>query len=175
MGMSIYHKTFLFCVLALLATVTQPARTEAQEKDGVGYGGAHVQLKPLMVPIRFPGGQIRFEALIVRLTLDVGARERPACFSIPIVHEKLLLYLYGAGLTQADTIGPRRGVLTNKILEVAIASTAKGYYSAAEIVDQSTLELEMKQANVKKDSSSGASTPKEQLENKSKTLTIQCQ
>jgi hypothetical protein len=160
---------FIFC-LAALATPSH-----AQEKAGIGYGGAYVQLKPIMAPVRGPDGRTRFDVLTLRLVLDVGDRERPACFSAPIVHEKILLYLYSAGLTTPDLIGKRRDLLAKKLLEVAIAATAKGYYSEVEIVDQGKLEMEMKVAATKAKNSSGAATPQEQLENKSKTMTSQCQ
>ena len=39
---------FIFC-LAALATPSH-----AQEKAGIGYGGAYVQLKPIMAPVRGP-------------------------------------------------------------------------------------------------------------------------
>lgn len=145
----------------------------AQEKAGVGYGGAYVQLKPIMAPVRGTDGRAHFDVLTLRLVLDVGERERPACFSAPIVHEKILLYLYGAGLTAPDLIGTRKDILAKKLLDVAIGATAKGYYSAVVIVEQSQLELEMKLAAGKK--AKAAATPQEQLENKSKTMTSQCQ
>lgn len=158
-----------FCVFALAI----PAH--AQEKAGIGYGGAYVQLKPIMAPVRGPDGRTRFDVLTLRLVLDVGDRERWACFSSPIVHEKILLYLYGAGLTTPDLIGTRRDILAKKLLEVAIAATAKGYYSQVEIVDQAKLEMEMKIASSKGKKAAAAATPQEQLENKSKTMTSQCQ
>jgi len=72
-----------------------------------------------------------------------------------------------AGLTTLDLIGKRRDLLAKNLLEVAIAATAKGYYSEVEIVDQGNLEMEMKVAATKAKKTSATTTPQEQLENKS--------
>ncbi|MBL8645058.1 MAG: hypothetical protein JNK21_14075 [Rhodospirillaceae bacterium] len=171
---------FIAGLIAVLGLLIAPAfAAEEKGASGVGYGGAYVQLKPLMVPTRSPTGEINYEPVTIRLVLDAGDRERVACFSVPIVHEKLLIYFNGANLTPADFVGQRRDVLAKKLLEVALASTAKNYYSDVKIIDQSQLQLEAKlSAGVKpKASSSGKpeATPEEQLENKSKTMTNQCQ
>jgi hypothetical protein len=123
-----------FCfVLALSSPVAF-----AQEKEGIGYGGTKVQLHPMMVPARDKTGDYRYEVLMVRLILDVGANERPGCFAAPIVHEHLLMYLYGAKLTHADLVGARLQVLQTTLLNEAIKVTAKGFYSGVEIVTEDT-------------------------------------
>jgi hypothetical protein len=165
-----YIATVLFSILVAGAAL---AAEEEAPAGAVGYGGAYVQLKPLMIPTRGPTGAISYEALTVRLVLDAGERERVACFSAPIVHEKFLLYLHSANLTPADLVGKRKDVLAKKLLEVAIASTAKNYYSDVKIIDQGQLQLEAKIAASGKPKAAG--TPEEQLENKSKTMTNQCQ
>lgn len=161
-------------LLAVVLVLSLGMSARAEDDDApVGYGGAYVQLKPLMVPTRDPDGRVSFEVVTVRLILDAGERERVACFSAPIVHEKLLMYLYDAKLTKADLVGQRREVLAKKMLDVAIGATAKGFYSAVQIIDPGGLELQAKKAAGGK--SAAAATPAEQLENKSKTLTNQCQ
>jgi len=168
---------FSALVLVLVSAVLFAAPLHAEEKGakgGVGYGGAYVQLKPIMAPVRGTDGQIRCEVMTLRVILDVGERERPGCFSVPLVHERILMYLNTAGLTAADLAGKRLELLSKKLLEIAIATTAKGYYSEVQIVDQAQLQLEMKLAADNK-KPKAASDPKEQYENKSKTLTSQCQ
>jgi hypothetical protein len=156
-------------ILAVAALLSGPA--VAQEKSGVGYGGAYVQLKPIMAPVIGPRGVMQYEAVTIRLILDVGEKERGGCFSAPMVHEKIVLHLYKNPLTMADLVGQRRDVLAKSLLAVAIAATDKGYYSDVKIIDPAQLELEAKKATEK---GKGAATPAEQLENKSKTLTSQC-
>jgi hypothetical protein len=87
---------------------------------------------------------VRYEVLTVRVVLDVGERERPACFSIPYVHEAMLTYLYHANLTPADLIGQRQEVLAKNLLEVAIKTTDRGFYSAVEIVNEGTQAMDPK-------------------------------
>jgi hypothetical protein len=162
----------LYAVLMFGAVSVQAAETKS-DATAVGYGGAYVQLKPLMVPTWASNGAVTYEAVTLRLVLDAGERERVACFSAPIVHEKFLMYFYNAKLTTADFIGKRKDVLEKTLLDVAINSTAKNYYSAVKIVDQSQLQLEAKIAASGKPKAAG--TPEEQMENKSKTMTNQCQ
>ncbi|MDX2142217.1 MAG: hypothetical protein SFV19_02575 [Rhodospirillaceae bacterium] len=147
-----------------------PAGAEDDEGEPVGYGGAKVQMQNFMVPTHSPKGQVRFEVLTLRLVLDAGPRERAACFSVPIVHEKMLMFLYDAKLSPTDLVGQRKDILAKRLLEVAINATAKGYYSGVEIVDESTLALEAKLAMAPKASADA----KDLLDNKSKTLTSQC-
>jgi|GEM_PF-3542878 len=156
----------------LVSAVVLASSALAQDKSGVGYGGAYVQLKPIMTPVVGPGGQVTFEALTIRLILDAGERERGGCFSVPMVHEKIVMHLYKNKPTMADLVGQRSEVLAKQLLEVAIAATDKGYYSDVKIIDQGQLQLEAKKSTEK---GKAASTPAEQLENKSKTLTSQCQ
>lgn len=65
----------------------------AAEEGAVGYGGAKVQLAPIMSPYRTSSG-VSYQVVMVRLVLDVGVNERPACFMAPIVHEQILFHLY---------------------------------------------------------------------------------
>ncbi|MBM3513767.1 MAG: hypothetical protein FJX59_08630 [Alphaproteobacteria bacterium] len=125
----------LSTVVAAVLAVAAPAFAQKKAEDSaVGYGGAKVQLQPFMVPVRNNAGQVRFEVVTIRLVLGPAPRDRPACFSIPIVHEKLLLYFFRAKLVPGDLIGQRREVLAKSLLDVAIKSTQKGYYSAVELV-----------------------------------------
>lgn len=132
------RRLILLCLAVLAAGLAAAAPALAQKKgedSAVGYGGAKVQLQPFMVPVRNTAGDVRFEVLTLRLVLGPAPRDRPACFSIPIVHEKLLLYFYRAKLVPGDLIGQRREVLAKTLLGVATKATQKGYYSAVEIVD----------------------------------------
>ncbi len=166
-------KTILsVCAALILFAGTASAETKP-EAGAVGYGGAYVQLKPLMVPTWASNGAVTYEAVTLRLVLDAGERERVACFSAPIVHEKMLMYFYNAKLSAADFVGKRKDVLEKTLLDLAISSTAKNYYSAVKIVDQGQLQLEAKIASSGKPKAAG--TPEEQMENKSKTMTNQCQ
>lgn len=149
------------------------AHAEEEKSAAVGYGGAYVQLKPLMAPVWAADGSVTYEAVTLRLVLDVGERERFACFSAPIVHEKILMYFYSNKLTAADLVAKRKEVLEKTLLDVAIGATAKNYYSAVKIIDQGQLQLEAKVAASGKAKAAG--TPEEQMENKSKTMTNQCQ
>jgi hypothetical protein len=164
------HSLLLIICAIAFAVLGGPASAEDDEAEPVGYGGAKVQMQNFMVPARLPNGSVRFEVLTVRLVLDAGSRERAACFSVPIVHEKMLMYLYDAKLTPTDFVGTRKDILAKRLLEVAINATAKGYYSAVEVVDESTLALESKLAMTPKASADA----KDLLDNKSKTLTSQC-
>jgi hypothetical protein len=104
------------------------------EQQGVGYGGAKVQMQPIMAPYRTTSG-IRYEVLTVQLTLDAGPRERPACFSVPILHDRMVAYLYEANLTAADFVGQRRDVLAKNLFDLAVKTVGRGFYSAVEIID----------------------------------------
>lgn len=127
-------KPFLIA-LALATFALLPAHAEEKVEGAVGYGGSKVQMHPMMVPVRNSAGQVRFEVLTLRIILDTGPKERPACFSVPIVHEKILMYLYHAKLTPDDLQGQKRELLAKNILNVAVRSTERGYYSGIEVVN----------------------------------------
>lgn len=125
-------------VLAALAWGLSAPSQAAEKENAVGYGGAKVQLSPLMAPTRGLDGKVKYEVLTVRLILDVGERERDACFTVPYVHEQLLFYLYTANLTAADFVGERLKLLGKKLFEVVIDATTKGLFSGVEIVTEDT-------------------------------------
>jgi hypothetical protein len=137
----------LLAVLALMIALP----TSAAEEEAVGYGGAKVQLQPIMAPYRTPSG-VKYQVVTLRLVLDVGVNERPACFMIPLVHEKIVLHLYKKMLQPADLEGQRLEVFIKDMLDVATAATARGFYSGVELV--------------------GPDAPA--LDPKSQTLTSQC-
>lgn len=110
----------------------------AEPAPAVGYGGVKIQLSPIMAPYRTSAG-IRYQVVTIRLVLDMGINERPACFMVPVVHEKFLLYFYQAMLTPADFAGQRRDVVAKTLLDLATAATDRGYFSGIEIVDDSAL------------------------------------
>jgi hypothetical protein len=123
----------------LLAALPTPA---AAQSRGIGYDGARIQMKPLMVPVREKKGGVSYHPLVVRLMLSPGRYERPACFSVPYVHERVMMHLARTPLERADLVGPRREILARTILEIATQATAHGYYLAAEVVDDSSPPLE---------------------------------
>jgi hypothetical protein len=157
--MTAMTRAFVTAFLALAFAAFAALTVAAEEAAPVGYGGAKVQMQPLMAPYRTSGG-VRYEPVTVRLTLDAGPKERPACFSIPIVHDRMVRFLHRANLTAADLAGQRREVLAQRLFEVALKATGKGFYSAAEIVD-----IEPRPDDPK------AAPP---MDNKSMTLSAQC-
>lgn len=127
--------------LVLLFAIFAALPAFAAEKDAVGYGGKKVQMMPIMAPYRTSEG-IRYQVLNIRLALDKGPKEHPACFSIPIVHDKFVRYLYQANLTQDDFDGERRQVLQQKLFEVAVATVGRGFYTGAQILGNSPEEMD---------------------------------
>lgn len=109
-------------------------KPKKEEGGKVGYGIAIVQMSPMMAPYRTPAG-VRYELLTVRISLGPNDSERPACCMIPIVHEKMLLYLNAAHLQATDFVGQRKEVLENALLDVAIKATDKSLYTKVKLVD----------------------------------------
>ena len=64
--------------------------------------------------------------------------------SIPIVHDRIVRYLYKAKLTPADFSGERRDVLAKNLFDVAVNTVGRGYYTALEIADPNTDDLNPK-------------------------------
>lgn len=91
-----------------------------------------------MVPAKASDGTIRYEVFTIRLFLDIGEKQRPGCWAIPMVHEKILMYLYDAKLVSTDFVGQRLELLGKNVFDVAIKATTKGYYAGYEIVTEST-------------------------------------
>ncbi len=131
--------------LALLLALIAAAPASASEGAPVGYGGKKVQMNPLMAPYRTSAG-VRYEVLMLRVTFDTGLRERPACFALPIVHDRIVSWLYKANLTAADFTGQRREVLAKNLFDVAVNTVGRGYYSGLEIVDPEKEELNPRSA-----------------------------
>ena len=125
--------------MLLASTVAVKSASPAEEKP-VGYGGAMVQLAPMMSPYRI-GNQVRYQVVTLRLILDVGLNERPACFMVPVFHEKILLYLYKNMPAPADFVGQRRDVMEKALLDLATATTDRGFYSGVKVVDESSPSL----------------------------------
>jgi hypothetical protein len=130
-------------VLAVFAGNEAVASGDGQgQRSGIGYGGPRIQLHPIMVPYRTPKG-IHYEPLTVRLVLpgsdksdDQGTkRQRIACYSIPMVHEHLLFFLYRAGLSSRDFVGPRRKILAERLLKAVTEKVGSGIYADIELVD----------------------------------------
>src|SRR5688500_10446013 len=98
---------------ALVMGFSAPALSASSggDQEAVGYGGAKIQMLPMMVPYRV-GKDLRYHVLTIRLLLAPNPEtERPACFMVPILHEKILLYLHSQKFVQADFSGQRLDVL----------------------------------------------------------------
>ena len=151
-------------LLFALAAPVHAAEHGGGEGAPVGYGGAKIQLMPIMAPYR-AGKELRYQVLTLRLVLAPNPEtERPACFMIPILHEKILLYLHKAKLQQADFSGQRLDVLREKLLEVAIANTDRSYFTAVEFLDDQSM----------LPSPGGSKASATSLDPRSATLTSQC-
>jgi hypothetical protein len=130
---------FAFCVGALTAAMLLAAAPSfAEDAAPVGYGGSRVRLQPIMSPYRTPSG-IQYQVITVQLVLDVGVNEKPACFMIPIVHEKFLMYLYKTMPQPEDLIGQRKDVFEKALLDIATATTDRGFYAGVQVVDEASL------------------------------------
>lgn len=129
----------IFILAAILSGLSAPASSAESADSPVGYGGAKIQMMPMMAPYRI-GKETRYHVLTMRLVLAPNPEtERPACFMIPILHEKILLYLHGAKLTQADFTGQRLDVLKEKIFNIAIANTDRSYFTGVEFLDDQSM------------------------------------
>jgi len=133
--------------LAALGNFAMPeglAAATVGRTSGIGYDGPRIQLHPIMTPYRSSAG-IRYEPLVIRLVLpSVDAeglpttgspRQRATCFSIPYVHEALLMHVHGAGLRSEDFRGPRRELLAKNLLDAAVKKVGPGYFAALELAD----------------------------------------
>jgi hypothetical protein len=110
----------------------------------VGYGGSQIQLQPIMAPYLATDG-VRYEPITIRLTLPSSAMagglavsgnpvERVGCYSVPIIHDRIIVYLYGARLRAEDFTGLRREVLERNLLAVANRVVGRAIYVAASLV-----------------------------------------
>ena len=173
----------------LLLAAVPTAQSMAEEATPVGYGGSKVRLQPIMSPYRTPSG-VQYQVITVQLVLDVGLNEKPACFMVPVVLEKFLMYLYKTQPQPEDLIGQRKDVFEKNLLDLATATTDRGYYAGVQVVDDASL---MPKEDTKKDDKKGegkkattadskALDPKATmtssdpmaLDPKSKTLSTQC-
>lgn len=136
---------FLLGALAVFAASVASIQPDAAaEEKPVGYGGAMVQLAPMMAPYRLPGEGVRYQVVTFRLVLDVGLNERAACFMAPVVHEKFLLYLAKKMPTPEDFQGQRKDVMLEDLLNVATATTTRGMYSGVQLVDETSPAMDPK-------------------------------
>lgn len=135
---------FAFVLAAVVAAFFAAPSVYAAEEKPVGYGGAKVQFAPMMAPYRVPGGGVRYQVITLRITLDVGLNEKPACFMIPIVHEKYLLYFAKIMPTPEDFQGQRKDVMMENLLKIATETTDRGFYAGVELVDETTPPMDPK-------------------------------
>lgn len=143
-----------------------------EESGKVGYSTTAIQLMPMMAPYRTPAG-MRYELLSVRIELapdnpSNDQLQRSACFMIPVIHEKMLMWLAAAHLQAADFKDQRREVLAKNLLDVAIAATDKSLFTGLKLVDASAPPLK----EVGSDAQIVDSDPP--LSQRSQTLTAQC-
>ena len=127
------HMKRLFLPL-LIVLLGLPAVAAEKKGGAVGYGEDVIQMAPVMAPYKSSNG-VRYEVLTIRLKLGLEINERNACFSVPIIHDRFVQYLYSANLTAADFVGERRKVLAEKFFEIATKTTAKGFFSGVELID----------------------------------------
>jgi hypothetical protein len=149
------------------------ASGDGGENEKVGGATTAIQLMPMMAPYRTAAGQLRYELLSVRIELAPDSPsndklQRGACFMVPIVHEKMLLWLATAKLQAADFKDQRREVLAKNLLNVAVAATDKNYFTGLKLVDASAPPLK----EVGSDAQIVDSDPP--LSQRSQTLTAQC-
>ena len=116
-----------------------PAAPAAEGK--VGYSDTQIQLGGMMAPSHVRG-KVNYEVVTIRLKLAVGENERAACWMAPFVAEKLLMYLHAANLTPEDFQGQRRELLVKNLLDVAIKTTDRSFYTGVVVLDETTPALE---------------------------------
>ncbi|MHB1204822.1 MAG: hypothetical protein ACYCZX_04585 [Rhodospirillaceae bacterium] len=116
-----------------------PAAPAAEGK--VGYSDTQIQLGGMMAPTHSRNG-VSYEVVTIRLKLAVGENERAACWMAPIVAEKFLMYLHSAKLTPDDFQGQKRDLLVKNLLDVAIKTTDRSFYTGITLVDETTPPLE---------------------------------
>lgn len=71
-------------------------------------------------------------------------REKQACFILPLVHEKLLEYIFQANLTSADFSGEQRDVLEKNLFDTVIAFVGKGFYTKLTLLNDDSPPLDPK-------------------------------
>jgi hypothetical protein len=126
------------------AAKKESKKPEVKKKDGkdngpIGYGGPHLRLSPIMAPYQSSGG-VRYQPMIVevevvgavgegeKLDTEGNLRQKQACFIIPLIHDRIVQYLFKAHLTSEDFSGERRDVLQKKLFDEIIAMVGKGFY-----------------------------------------------
>ncbi|MFL2769500.1 MAG: hypothetical protein ACJZ9F_00675 [Rhodospirillaceae bacterium] len=97
--------------------------------------GRYIQLDPIMVPFQ-TGRGIRYQVINVRLIMGEKSTARYACFVAPIVHEKILFYVWQRGLATADFLGDRKNQLAAEILEFVEEETDERYYKNLELAGE---------------------------------------
>ena len=158
--------TVLCLAQPLGLSVVSPAaakKSEAREKgvEPIGYGGPHLRLLPIMVPYHSSAG-VRYQPLLLEVEVATGGtgdpkldtkgdlREKQACFILPLVHEKILEWLFKANLTSADFSGEKRDVLEKNLFDTVIAFVGKGFYTKLTILSDDSPPLEPKSETLSK-------------------------
>lgn len=127
-----------FLITLFLVAAFSPVGQAAEDEGPIGYTGDRIQLTPIMAPYKTSTG-LGYEVLTIRLRLPTSDSDqgdpRTGCWLIPIVHEKILMYLYDANLKQADFRGQRREVLAENLFKAVIRATDRGLYTGLTLVD----------------------------------------
>jgi hypothetical protein len=136
-------------------------KSEANKADPIGYGGPHLRLLPMMAPYHSSGG-VMYQPLMIEVEVATGAsgdpslsekgdiREKQACFILPLVHEKILQWLFTANLTAADFSGEQRDVLEKHLFDVVIGYVGKGFYTKLTLLNDDAPPLEPKSETLSK-------------------------
>jgi len=154
--------------LVALAQIVPAAQANAPKRKSdlpvtaapIGYGGPHLRLFPMMVPYRTSAG-VLYQPLIIEVELAAGngpdslsekgePREKQACFALPIIHEKLLTYLFSANLVADDFVGERRDVLAKNLFDVLLQDVGKGYFANLTLIGEDAPALDPKSESLSK-------------------------
>ena len=124
----------IMLLLPFAGCVIEPVA--AQEDEDVrprAYIGRYIQLDPIMVPFQTRRG-IRYEVITVRLVIGANSTAHYACFVAPMLHEKVMFFLWDRGMTSQDFSEDKRSSLGTEILDFVKDETDERYYSAVELV-----------------------------------------
>ena len=136
-------------------------KSEANKVESIVAGGPHLRLLPIMAPYHSSGG-ILYQPLMIEVEVTSGGsgdpkldtkgdlREKQACFILPLVHEKILEYIFQANLTSADFSGEQKDVLEKNLFDTVIAFVGKGFYTRLTILSDDAPPLDPKSETLSK-------------------------
>lgn len=115
----------------------------------------------MMAPYYSSGG-VRYQPLMIEVEVATASsgdpslsekgdmREKQACFILPLVHEKILEWLFSAHLTSEDFSGEQRDVLEKHIFDAVTASFGKGFYTKLTLLNDDAPPLDPKSETLSK-------------------------